>query len=573
MEHNLTGYPSIDKPWLKYYSDEAVNTVAPQMSMYSYLKVHTARCKESIAVNYFGNRISFRKLLNDIDRAAAAFYAMGVKEGTVVTVCAVTTPELICSIYGLNKLGAVCNIIEPRVNIEQIMQRIIDARSEIIVLCDVFFKKLQRIIKSLDLTAIIIPMTESMPLAKRLSIAIAHKPWHVEGLTWSNFLQYASKDARTENVYMKNNPAVIIYTGGTTGISKGVLLSNEAINSVAQQYVVGIPLSQGKKFLNIMPPFIAYGLICGLHMPLSAGIEVIVIPKFDPEKFASLILKYRPQFFLGVPSHYEKLMQSREFDGIDLSFIELAGLGGDALNSETEKNINTFLSAHNANIRVDKGYGMTEMCSSVCTTTSRTNELGSVGAPLPLNTVAIFEPNTDKELEYGERGEICIRGPAMMLGYLNNPNETANVIKTHSDGTRWVHSQDIGYMNNHGSLFVVDRIKRMLIRPDGHNVWPSQIENVICSHPNVSQCAVVGQKETGSINGVLPAAFVVLNGNYSWDKTKDELIKLNYEKLPERDVAQYYYPIDSIPLTPVGKIDYQALERIAAEKACSVLNT
>lgn len=161
----------------------------------------------------------------------------------------------------------------------------------------------------------------------------------------------------------------------------------------------------------------------------------------------------------------------------------------------------------------------------------------------------------------------------MMLGYLNNPNETANVIKTHSDGTRWVHSQDIGYMNNHGSLFVVDRIKRMLIRPDGHNVWPSQIENVICSHPNVSQCAVVGQKETGSINGVLPAAFVVLNGNYSWDKTKDELIKLNYEKLPERDVAQYYYPIDSIPLTPVGKVDYQALERIAAEKACSVLNT
>lgn len=564
-EQKMTGYASIDKPWLKYYTDEAINAKLPECSMYEYIAQKIKGRENLTALNYFGTKISYGKLKSNIDRAAAAFAELGVKAGDIVTICAVTTPEVVYSIYGLNKLGATCNIIEPRVNIEQIIQRTEQAGSSIIVLCDVFYNKLSSMIDHLKLTPIVIPVSNSMPLAKRLALSAAGKAPYHKGSAWKEFIAHGSA-SEISPFYEKGHTAAIIYTGGTTGISKGVMLTDDAVNSVAHQYILCAGIKAGHRFLNIMPPFIAYGFTCGLHMPLSGGVEVVVIPKFEPDKFSELIKKHRPNYFLGVPSHYEGLIHSGTLDGVDLSFIEVAGMGGDALNADTEKQINAFFASHNLDISVDKGYGMTEMCSSVCTTGANINDIGSVGVPLPCSTIAIFEQGADKELKYGESGEICIKGPGMMLGYFNNPAETEKVIKRHSDGSSWVHSQDIGYMTENGSLFIVGRMKRMLIRPDGHNVWPSQIESVICSHPVVAQCSVVGKRVDGSKSGVLPAAFVVVNGGYDHERLRQELIRLNFEKLPERDTAQYYYFIDALPLTPVGKVDYRRLEDMANGK-------
>lgn len=564
-EQKMTGFASIDKPWLKYYTTEAITAPLPECSMYEYLAQKIKGRESLTALNYFGTKISYGRLMHEIDRAASAFAERGVKAGDIVTICAITTPEVVYSIYGLNKLGATCNIIEPRVNIEQIMQRTQQAQSRIIVLCDVFYSKLHSMIDQLGLSAIIIPVSGSMPLAKRLAISAAGKMPHWEGSAWKEFIAHGSASGISP-FYERDHTAAIIYTGGTTGISKGVMLSDDAVNSVAHQYILCAGIKAGHKFLDIMPPFIAYGFACGLHMPLSGGVEVVVIPKFEPEKFAELIKKHRPNYFLGVPSHYEGLIHSGELDGVDLSFIEVAGMGGDALNAQAEREINAFFASHGLALTVDKGYGMTEMCSSVCTTGANINDLGSVGVPLPRSTIAIFEQGSDRELKYGESGEICIKGPGMMLGYFSNPAETEKVIKRHSDGSDWVHSQDIGYMTENGSLFIVGRMKRMLIRPDGHNVWPSQIESVICSHPAVAQCSVVGQRVDGRKSGVLPAAFVVVNGEYEHERLRQELIKLNFEKFPERDIAQYYYFVDALPLTPVGKVDYRRLEEMANGK-------
>lgn len=563
-EQKMTGYASIDKPWLKFYSEEAINAHLPQCSMYEYISKKIKGREKLPAVDYFGAKLSYGELIKEIDRAAAAFHELGIKAGETVTICAITTPEIICAIYGLNKLGAVCNIIEPRVNVEQIKRRVVEASSDVIVLCNVFYKKLSAIIDELELTAVIVPVTGSMPFGKKLVASLMRKNPKSRGITWRKLMKLGEgKDVKP--FYEKNHIAAIIYTGGTTGIAKGVMLSDRAVNSVAHQYTLGIDIKAGKKFLNIMPPFIAYGFVCGLHMPLSAGVEVIIIPKFEPTRFAFMIKRYRPNYFLGVPSHYEELMKGGELDGVDLSFVDVAGMGGDALNKETEIEINAFFRQHNMNVAVDKGYGMTEMCSSVCTTSAAINELGSVGVPLPHTTISIFEQGTDRELKYGESGEICITGPGMMHGYFGHSAETVKVIKKHADGLDWVHSQDIGYMTENGSLYVVGRIKRMLIRPDGHNVWPSQIESVICEHPGVLQCSVVGRKVESGKNGVLPTAFVVAKQGFEYKKLREELVKLNFEKLPERDVAQYYYFVDELPLTPVGKVDYRRLEQLANE--------
>lgn len=563
-EQKMTGYASIDKPWLKFYSEEAINAPLPQCSMYEYLSQKIKGREKLPAVDFFGAKLSYGELIKEIDRAAAAFHELGIRAGETVTICAITTPEIICAIYGLNKLGAICNIIEPRVNAEQIKHRIVEASSEVIVLCDVFYKKLSTIIAELELTAVIVPVTGSMPLGKRLAASILGKSPKCRGIAWRKLMRLGEgKDVKS--FYEKDHIAAIIYTGGTTGIAKGVMLSDRAVNSVAQQYTLGIDIKTEKRFLNIMPPFIAYGFTCGLHMPLCGGVEVIIIPKFEPAKFASMIKKHRPNYFLGVPSHYEELMKGGELDGVELSFVDVAGMGGDALNKETEVEINEFFKQHNMNVAVDKGYGMAEMCSSACTTSPAINELGSVGVPLPHTVISIFEPGTDRELKYGESGEICITGPGMMHGYFGNSAETVKVIKKHADGLDWVHSQDIGYMTENGSLYVVGRIKRMLIRPDGHNVWPSQIESVICEHPGVLQCSVVGRKVENGKNGVLPAAFIVAKEGFEHKKLREELVKLNFKKLPERDIAQYYYFVDELPLTPVGKVDYRRLEQLADE--------
>lgn len=235
-------------------------------------------------------------------------------------------------------------------------------------------------------------------------------------------------------------------------------------------------------------------------------------------------------------------------------------------NSELEKKINKFLSEHNATPFVYKGYGMTEVSSAIVSTLGCPggNKFASLGVPFKNNIVAIFEPGTENELKYGEQGEIYVSSPSMMLGYYKNESETKNIFSTHKDGSVWIHTKDIGYMDEDGHLYFVDRIKRMIVRPDGHNVWPSRIENIIGGHEDVSDCAVIGAKNTTGSNGQIPTAFIVLrNHSKSNDEIEAEIHSMCLEKLPERDVAQRYIFIEKLPLTLVGKVDYRELENIA----------
>ena len=363
-----------------------------------------------------------------------------------------------------------------------------------------------------------------------------------------------------------NNDVVMMqYTSGTTGFPKGVMLTDNCFNALAQQFRAYDKLfHRGQKLMNIMPPFIAYGYACGVHLPLVLGLTVVIIPNLDPAKLGSLIWKYKPEHMFGVPAHYQQMAADSKLKDKDLSFIRNYAAGGDAISIGAEKTVNEFLAAHNVEYPMAKGYGMTEVSSAATCAAGKNNKLGSVGIPLVNTLVSVFEPDTEKELPIGERGELCISGPTMMKCYYNKPAETAAILRTHEDGRVWVHTGDIGYMDEDGFVYLDSRIKRLIIRHDGFKVFPSMIENVISQHPAVHQCSVVGCTDKDHVQGRLPFVYIVLDPEAAVSVKKRQVVKelrqLCAEELPEYVQPVGYKFIDSMPMTPVGKFDYRKLE-------------
>ncbi|MBE6976963.1 MAG: acyl--CoA ligase [Ruminococcaceae bacterium] len=572
-EKKLTGYPSIDKPWLKYYPEEAVNTPLPECTIYEYIWNKNKDHLDKLALKYFGKGTTYAQLFSRIDNVAKAFSALGVKQGELVSLCMLTMPETVYSIYGLNKLGAVCNMIEPRTNAELIKDRINAANSRVLVVVDVFLSKILQIADKTKLQKIIVvPLAQSMPIYTKIGFKltkgrkIPNVPSDKRYQYWGPFLTKGRNESPKFVPYVKNAPAAIIYTGGTTGISKGALLSNDSMTAMAVQTIYGAPrLYEGERFLEIMPPFIAYGLVFGFFIPFCASLENTLIPVFEPKKFAGLVLKHKPNHVVGVPAFFESLANSAEVGDHKLDFLMCAITGGDRLLANTEDHINQFFKDHGCKYSIMKGYGMTEMGSAATfTVTDDCNIPGSVGVPTHLAEVKVIDHETGAELGYNAQGELCMTGSTMMLRYYQNDSETSKVMRKHPDGKVWIHTGDIGYMTEDGVIYIVDRIKRMVIRPDGHNVWPSQIEEVVTQHPAIKDCAVVGMPNPENRNGKIPTAFMVVDDRYeASDALIEEIDRFSKVHLPERDVAMAYRFVDKLPLTLVGKVDYRALEKEA----------
>ena len=356
---------------------------------------------------------------------------------------------------------------------------------------------------------------------------------------------------------------MVVHTGGTTGSPKGVMLTDDCFNGIALQFQAYPKLfHRGQKLMNIMPPFIAYGFACGIHLPLVLGFTVIIIPNLDPAKLGSLVLKHKPEHMFGVPTHYQQLASDPKLRDKDLSFIINYAAGGDSLSRGAEQTVNDFLAAHGARYPIAKGYGMTEVSSAATVAAGLDNKPGSVGIPMVNTVVAAFEPGTDQELPIGQRGELCISGPCLMKGYYNKPEETAILLRRHPDGRVWAHTGDMGYLDEDGFVFLDSRIKRMIIRHDGFKVFPSMIENVVSRHPAVHQCSVVGCADKDHTQGRLPFVYIVLKSDTTAKKKQviRELERMCAEELPEYVQPVAYKFISSMPMTPVGKVDYRQLE-------------
>ena len=587
MEGELTGYPSIDKPWLKYYSKDIIDSKLPSKTIYRYIYDNNEKYLDRTALNYYGNKITYRSMFENIEKAAQALLGMGVKKGDIVTISMPTIPEAVYLFYALSKIGAIANMIDPRKSEEEIVEYINEVNSTKLFAISAISSKLCNIKDKTNVDYIVeVSPAESLPIFLNYAMGLKqfvngifandkNKQKNKESLNWKEFLDFSKRcNFETEIEYEENRPVVIVYTGGTTGTSKGVMLSNDNINAASYQCEnCGFDFQKQHKWLNIMPPFIAYGVGNGLHLPLACGMEVTLIPQFNPKEFDKLLLKHKPNHMTGVPTHYDGILNSKILKNKNLNFIYSAIVGGDKLAETSEVKINQYLDEHNCNYKIAKGYGLSEVCAAVCVTSkNKINEVGSVGIPFSHTVISIFDFETGEELKYGEIGEVCITGPNTMLRYYNNDEETRKLLRLHNDEKIWVHSGDIGYMNEDGNIFIIGRNKEMIIRHDGFKVYPLLIEKVVMLNPEVDNCKVVGIPDKNYSQGELPKVYITLKDSSKYDDQcfKNKIIN-DIKILCEKNLAEYLIPVEyeikqELPKTSIGKIDFMSLKKENAKQ-------
>ena len=560
-------YASAAKPWLKYYDQKFIDQTVPDCSAFEYVCHQNKNHLPETAIDYYGRRITYADLIVNVKKTAAAFRAIGMKKGDIATVVSVMTPEVIYAFYAADMIGATLNLVDPRYSAEGIREYIEEVDSHLLICLNVAYERCHQAAKHTHVERVlVISPADSLPLHLAVGYKLTNPDknrYKSNVLHWKDFIAAGQNQSTNAEPYDPQHTCVVVHTGGTTGSPKGVMLTDKDFNSIAQQFGAYEKLfRRGQKLMNIMPPFIAYGYACGVHLPLVLGLTVVIIPNLDPAKLGLLIWKHKPEHLFGVPAHYQQMAASPLLKNKDLSFIRNYAAGGDAITVGAEQTVDAFLKEHGAEFPLAKGYGMTEVSSAATAAAGTVNKVGSVGIPLVNTVVSVFEPGTENELPIGERGEICISGPAVMKGYYNKPDETAILLHRHADGKLWAHTGDIGYMDEDGFVFLDSRIKRLIIRHDGFKVFPSMIENVISRHPAVQQCSVVGCTDRDHVQGRLPFVYVVLEPEADKKKRQiqRELRQLCREELPEYVQPVGYKFISEMPFTPIGKVDYRKLE-------------
>lgn len=565
----LTGVPSIDKPWLKYHNDEAILCDIPQKTIYQNLYDNSQAFFDETALDYYGRKITYRELFKNIDKVAKCLKGCGLKNGDIITLLSVTTPEAIYLFYAANKMGVTVNLMDPRTNESRIREMVEDTNSKYVFVIEQYGSKVKSALNDVNCEVFDLSAFESLPLPLKVLAKAKTFKEPKFNKTWKEFLDKGKNMLVPDTVsYDLEHTACIDYTGGSTGVPKGAKISDYSMNAITKQYsVLDVGIKNGQKMLNIMPMFLAYGINM-LNMSLNVGVTNVLVPKFQADELDKYLLKCKPEHFMGVPLHFENLLKSSKLDGVDLGYWITPAAGGDSTFLSIEQKMLEFLKNHNCDSKFMKGYGLTEMSSAAATTTISANALGSVGIPLVKNNFRIRNEKTNQECGYEENGEICITGPSMMQEYFNNPAETKEAIVTNEFQERELHTGDIGYITKDGLLYVKNRKKRVIIIPDGHNVFPSTIENVLGKHPAVQNCVVIKTPATESISGDWPKALIVLKSEYLGQEAKieEELKELCYANLQERDVAQYYEFVKSLPYTGSGKVDILKLEQEEVEK-------
>ena len=518
------------------------------------------------ALSFNGKEISYGELALNIDKTARAFHALGVRPGQRVMICLPNVPQAVYCLYALNRLGAVASLIHPLSAVGEIRFFLDEASCDIAVTMDQFYGKFKEVESVRHIGKLIVArVSDELPCIKSIAyrLGVERKFPGIEKsgnvIAWNDFIK--AGDAVSGGYAVDKDPmteAVVLFSGGTTGTNKGIMLSDYSFNAVAlQTATMSHEDVRHKKMLAAMPVFHGFGLGVCIHTMMFCGGTSILVPKFTPETYAKLIKKYRPNFIAGVPTLFEAITRNNYLDGVDLSCLKGVFSGGDSLTIELKKKFDKFLADHNAGVRIREGYGATECVTACCLTPYNREKEGSIGIPYPDTYFKICAVGTEEELPYGSEGEICLTGPSLMLGYINHPEENKSTLRLHPDGRIWLHTGDLGMMDDEGFVYFRQRIKRMIVT-SGYNVYPSQVENVLEQHPSVARACVIGVPDPYKMQKV--KAFVVLADGYS---ESPELIESIMQHCRSQ-IAKYALPYtievrDSLPTTLVGKVAYTQL--------------
>ena len=572
-EKELTGYPSIDKPWLKYYSKEALNAPLPDCSMYEYLYNCNKDYLGNTALNYFGKKITYKKLFENIDKVAVALQANGVKKGDIVSVCTLTAPETIYLLYAINKVGAVSNWLGLTSPVQDLHNQLESTDSKLVFVVEMAYDQIVEAAKGTKIEKIVsVPIEYSMPAAIKAAVSLKskHPVLNDISIKWKDFVDTKNDNSFNPVKVYGEAMAVIEYTGGTTGIPKGVMLSNMSLNVYRNNFLISnisnlTDYNIGDKYTGGVPLFLAFGLVACCHAPLSQAMELILFLDPSPDASSKLIIKEKPNHIIAGRLLYDALSNEAAKKKIDLSFIKSSAYGGEKVDKTWESNINASLRGLGSNSPVLNGYGMTETASTVLYTYADHPE-GLI--PFYDVNVRISDPDDpDKELSYDIEGELCLSSKTIMIGYYKNEQETAETI-FEKDGIRWIRTHDLATISKDGFITITGRIKRIYSRTTSDmiqiRVYPMRIEEELSKSEYVERCAVVGVKD--DVVAYRSIAFIILKDKSANTETvKSSLEKLSRDNLPESHIPDEYVFVDEFPLTRAGKVDYRALEKKAEE--------
>ena len=548
----------------------------PETTMYGAVAESARRYPDAPAYDFMGKTTTYRQLIEKIDQAAKALVASGIRRGDAVTICMPNAPQAIILLYAINRIGAVASMIHPMSSQKEITFYLNDSDSRMILTLDLFYEKVVHArAEARRRNTVILTARLQSELQKHKALAFYMKkgrevskfPNAPDSILWTDFFFFSEEvSVLPEMIYDPTKASVLLYSGGTSGTPKGIMLSDFNFNALGMQIreVAGVDFVPGLKFLSVMPLFHGFGLGIGIHTILENGAECVLVPQFTNDSYAKLVVKRRPNFIAGVPTIYDSLLKSDRLKHADLSCLDGVYCGGDTLPTDLKHRFDAFLKEHNGKVQIREGYGLTECVTASCLTPVDTYKEGSIGLPLRDMEYRIVEPGTFRDLPAGEMGEIILTGPTLMLGYLNHPEETAQTLKRGADGKIWLFTGDLGTMDEEGYVYFCQRQKRMIIT-SGYNVYPSQVENVLDSFPDIDYSCVIGVPDDHKMQRI--RAYVVLkDGVRPSEKEKERIIE--HCKLY---LAGYAKPKEIIfraelPRTLVGKVAFHVLEEEAMEE-------
>ena len=560
-------------PWKDHLGEVPFHLDYFEGSMFEAVAAIAEKYPNNVAFDFMGRSTTYKTLVKEVEQCAKALKTIGVREGDRVTIAMPNCPQAIQMFYAVNLVGGICNMIHPLSAEKEIEFYLNASESVTAITLDQFNNKFENVRHNTKVVNIIIASIKdelSKPVKAGYMLTEGRKvkkiPDDAPVIRWKDFLHLARHCFYNYKVERKgDDPAVILYSGGTTGTTKGILLSNKNFNALGQQVIAANPMFRiGDKMLAAMPLFHGFGLGVCVHTMLSQGGRCILIPRFTAETYAKQIVKYKCNFIAGVPTLYEALLRLPSMENADLSSLKGVFSGGDSLSIELKKKFDKFLYDHNAKIQIREGFGTTECVTASCLTPPHMAKEGSIGLPFPDTYYKIVEPGTDKEVPYGTEGEILIAGPTVMMEYVGHPEETAQTLRKHDDGLTWIYTGDLGTMDDEGFIYFRGRAKRMIIT-SGYNVYPGQLENIIDAHEFVHMSCVIGVPDPYKMQKV--KAFVMLKpGIPANDDTKEAILAYC-----RKNIAKYAMPYDiefraELPKTLVGKVAYRKLEEEEAAK-------
>ncbi len=553
-------------PWADFMGDVPMHLEYFRGSLFEAVENIAKQYPNYIAFDFMGKPTTYSRLVQQVHACAKALKALGIQENDKVTLAMPNCPQGIVLFYAINLVGGIANMIHPLSAEKEITFYLQESESVAVVTLDQFYAKVERARQGTSAnTLLIASIADALSPVMKVGYALTKGrkiekiPADAPILRWKAFLAMG-KDVVSYRVKRgAEEPAVILYSGGTTGTTKGIVLTNLNFNALGQQIIAANSMFRpGDKMLAAMPIFHGFGLGVSIHSMLSSGGRCILVPQFTPKSYAKDLIKHRVNFIAGVPTLYEALLRLDTMEGADLSCLKGVFSGGDSLSIELKKKLDKFLAEHNANIEVREGYGTTETVTACCLTPSHMHKEGSIGLPFPDNYIKIVEPGTDKELPYGTEGEILLSGPTVMKEYMHHPEETARTLRRHADGLTWVYTGDLGVMDEQGFVYFKGRAKRMIVT-SGYNVYPAQLENILDAHELVQMSCIIGVPDPYKMQKVKAFVKLVPEAEPS-EETKQLLLDYCREH-----IAKYAMPYDisfkeEMPKTLVGKVAYRVLE-------------